>query len=155
LDDDVKLIAKKNIKGLSEKDADLLKRSIREELPLDEYPNVDFKKIDDAIDSGVGKKLTEKDLKELKDYIFDNPDFKPPHKAAHKDFFPGFEKNAKEWGNLVDGKIDGDTATFLKHELAEMRIKNAMQYDKLTGADKMSAHMDAHDAVLRVFNTQK
>jgi len=154
LDDDVGILANRKIKGFNNDEANLLKEHIREDLPLEDYPDIDYKKIDDVINNGIGKQFGEQDFKDLKKYIFDNSDFKPPYKEVDRDFFPGFEKNVKEWGRLIDGEINENSFTFIKHEFAEMRIKEAIQYDNLVGADRRMAHMDVHDSVLKIFNTE-
>lgn len=153
---DTNIIFSKNIKGISANEADLLKKNIREGLPLDDYPDVNFTKIDDAIDSISNKTLSKSDISEVKEYVFNNKDFNPPYKMKDKEFFHGFEKNIESWRKLYKGQIDEESTTFIKHELSEMKIKKAINYDSYSGQfDKILVHEDVHESVLTIFNTQK
>jgi hypothetical protein len=156
LDDDVNKIAKRKVGRLSNKDADLLKKRLREGLPADEYPDIDFGKIDKAIDKKIGNDLSQQEINELKDYIFKNKDFEPPlvDKVTDKELFDAFNKNKENWAKLIDGKVDNKADTFLKHEYIEMEIKKISGYEKTNGMDRVFMHDDIHNAVLEVFNTQ-
>jgi len=157
LKDDTSKIAKQRIEGLSKEEARQLKAEIREWAPKEDYPGIDYSKIDKEIDKYTGKELTKKDIDQIKDYVFKD-EFLAPKADMPKQVNDAYIRQAEKWIKLSEGKGGAAEKTFLKHELAEMTIKKQGGLEKLgetIGKDKFLTHDDAHTAVEQIFDCTK
>lgn len=154
LDGDVADIARNKIYGLSKEEAQGLKAHIRDWVTEDDYPQIDYAKIEKSIDQYTDKVLGEGDIGKVKDYVFKD-DFIAPKDNMPKVVDDAFLRQAEKWMNLREGKGDINEKVFLRHELAEMSIKREGGLEALgeaLGKNKFVVHDDAHTAVEQIFD---
>ena len=153
LDGDIATIKKLDLK-VSKTEVDMTKKNVREWFPEDEYPGIDYSIIDKKLDQYAGKAFDEKELKVAKEYLFDNPKFKPPENAA--DELNGmFYNNAESWMRLAEGKGNQADEILIKHEILETRIKYDLGLEEMgnkSGKKWYETHSDCHGLAEEIFN---
>jgi hypothetical protein len=157
LSKDIDNIYNLNLKGPTAVEAKNLKVQVRDWLTPEDYKGIDYSKIDRAIDSISERELSKDEIKNIKDYVFKN-EFLAPKDNMPKEVNDAYNGQVVKWLKMNDGECGSEEMIFIKHEFAEMTLKNEggiEEIGNIAKRDKYLIHDDVHTAVEQIFDCTK